>query len=148
MISINPFFKLRQGALHSLSLTFGQNLSVKSFCKCPSHLPWDVCPHQIYVTRQELIEHSCLFSYCFVFSMDLRKTMSSISLLCASCKLSQLREAFKKKTLKVRFLPKWGSPPPPSPPPARFGQVLVFFFPDRKMAKIMLFYSLQNMFCI
>jgi len=113
MISINPFFKLRQGALHSLSLTFGQNLSVKSFCKCLSHLPWDVCPHQIYVTRQELIEHSCLFSYCFVFSMDLRKTMSSISLLCASCKLSQLREAFKKKTLKVRFLPKWGYPPPP-----------------------------------
>ena len=111
MISINPFFKLRQGALHSLSLTFGQNLSVKSFCKCLSHLPWDVCPHQIYVTRQELIEHSCLFSYCFVFSMDLRKTMSSISLLCASCKLSQLREAFKKKTLKVRFLPNPGGAP-------------------------------------
>ena len=116
MISINPFFKLRQGALHSLSLTFGQNLSVKSFCKCLSHLPWDVCPHQIYVTRQELIEHSCLFSYCFVFSMDLRKTMSSISLLCASCKLSQLREDIKtKNTLQFGHCPNVGGGVYPCP---------------------------------
>ena len=127
MISINHFLKLRRGALHSLSLTFGQNLSVKSFCKCLSHLPWDVCPHQIYVTRQELIEHSCLFSYCFVFSMDLRKTMSSISLLCASCKLSQLREALKKKNAQSSVFTKVGVPPPPP----LLGLVKFWFFSFR-----------------